>query len=64
MSEIASADPYFRTTPRGIGYSFQLAITAPRMALIGYGIATAQSYLGQVSWLDILFSNYREMVSS
>ena len=47
MSKIASADPYFRTTPRGIGYSFQLAITAPRMNLIGYGIATAQSYLGQ-----------------
>ena len=30
-------------TPGGIGYSFQLAITAPRMDLIGYGIATAQS---------------------
>ena len=47
MSEIACANPYFGTTPRGIGYSFQLAITAPRMGLIGYGIATAQSYLGQ-----------------
>jgi len=28
---------------RGIGYSFQLAITAPRKILIGYGTATAQS---------------------
>ena len=27
----------------GIGYSFQLAITAPRINLIGYGTATAQS---------------------
>ena len=29
--------------PRGIGFSFQLAITTPRMNLIGYGTATAQS---------------------
>ena len=29
---------------RGIGYSFQLAITTPRINLIGYGTATAQSY--------------------
>ena len=36
--------PYFRSTPRGIGYSFQLAITAPRLNLIGYGTATAQSW--------------------
>ena len=35
--------PYCRSTPLGIGYSFQLAITAPRLNLIGYGIATAQS---------------------
>ena len=45
---------YFRlTTPygsfqklppgRGIGYSFQLAITAPLYSIIGYCIATAQS---------------------
>ena len=27
----------------GIGYSFQLAITTPRINLIGYGTATAQS---------------------
>ena len=26
-----------------LGYSFQLAITAPRIFLIGYGTATAQS---------------------
>ena len=28
---------------RVIGYSFQLAITTPRINLIGYGTATAQS---------------------
>ena len=37
------------TTARGIGYSFQLAITTPRMNLIGYGTATAQSYRGPPS---------------
>ena len=36
--------PYFRAKTRGIGYSFQLAITTPRINLIGYGTATAQSY--------------------
>ena len=36
--------PFFRVTVRGIGYSFQLAITTPRINLIGYGTATAQSY--------------------
>ena len=36
--------PYFRSLVRGIGYSFQLAITTPRINLIGYGTATAQSY--------------------
>jgi len=35
--------PFFRETARGIGYSFQLAITTPRINLIGYGTATAQS---------------------
>ena len=35
--------PCFRASARGIGYSFQLAITTPRMNLIGYGTATAQS---------------------
>ena len=35
--------PYFRSLVRGIGYSFQLAITTPRINLIGYGTATAQS---------------------
>ena len=29
---------------RGIGYSFQLAITTARKILIAYGTATAQSY--------------------
>ena len=36
--------PFFRETARGIGYSFQLAITTPRINLIGYGTATAQSW--------------------
>ena len=34
---------YFTSTRRGIGYSFQLAITAPLYSIIGYCIATAQS---------------------
>ena len=33
----------FQAVLRGIGKSFQSAITAPRMTLIGYGNATAQS---------------------
>jgi len=35
--------PFFRETTRGIGYSFQLAITTPQINLIGYGTAIAQS---------------------
>ena len=35
---------YFTTPGRGIGYSFQLAITAPLYSIIGYCITTAQSY--------------------
>ena len=35
--------PCFRASARGIGYSFQLAITTPRIDLTGYGTATAQS---------------------
>jgi len=35
---------YFTSPGRGIGYSFQLAITAPLYSIIGYCIATAQSY--------------------
>ena len=35
----------FQIVLRGIGKSFQSAITAPRMHLIGYGNATAQSWL-------------------
>lgn len=34
---------YFTSPWRGIGISFQLAIIAPRVYLIGYDIATAQS---------------------
>ena len=34
---------YFKSKWRGIGYSFQLAITAPLYSIIGYCIATAQS---------------------
>ena len=34
----------FQAVLRGIGISFQSAITAPRMNLTGYGNATAQSY--------------------
>ena len=33
----------FQVVLRGIGKSFQSAITAPRMNLTGYGNATAQS---------------------
>ena len=33
----------FQAVLRGIGKSFQSAITAPRMNLTGYGNATAQS---------------------
>ena len=57
--KIPSADPCFRTTPGGIGYSFQLAITAPRMDLIGYGIATAQSCcLGYIIGHRSMLSSY------
>ena len=34
----------FMSKARGIGYSFQLAITAPLYSITGYCIATAQSY--------------------
>ena len=33
----------FMSKARGIGYSFQLAITAPLYSITGYCIATAQS---------------------
>ena len=36
---------YFTSNWRGIGYSFQLAITAPLYSITGYCIATAQSCL-------------------
>ena len=41
-SEIASSQGLTQQG-RGIGYSFQLAITAPLYSIIGYCIATAQS---------------------
>ena len=37
---------YFKSSMRDIGKSFQQAITAPRLDLIGYGTTTAQSWLG------------------
>lgn len=42
---------------RGIGYSFQLAITAPRKFLIGYGTATAQS-----CWIHVWLMNVIENI--
>ena len=44
----------FQVVLRGIGKSFQSAITAPRMNLTGYGNATAQSWLikAAVSYLQ------------
>ena len=35
---------YFTWSLRDIGKSFQLAITAPRLDLTGYGTTTAQGY--------------------
>ena len=34
---------YFKPSMRGIGYSFQLAITTSQINFTDYGIATAQS---------------------
>ena len=50
---------YFTTQERGIGYSFQLAITAPLYSITGYCIATAQSCLmwSRFHRWDILPSN-------
>ena len=45
-SEIASGSCISNQNGRGIGYSFQLAITAPLYSIIGYCIATAQSCWG------------------
>ena len=50
----------FQVVLRGIGKSFQSAITAPRMNLTGYGNATAQSWLekGRIKVLsNIRFSS-------
>ena len=50
---------YFTSNWRGIGYSFQLAITAPLYSITGYCIATAQSCPMQSRFhiWDILSSN-------
>ena len=50
---------YFKSKWRGIGYSFQLAITAPLYSITGYCIATAQSCLmwSRFHRLDILPCN-------
>ena len=44
LGEIVQVNHISGCQARGIGYSFQLAITTPRINLIGYGTATAQSY--------------------
>ena len=48
--------PYFRLLARGIGYSFQLAITTSRIYLIDYGTATAQSWLEKQIMLAYLLN--------
>jgi len=53
--------PYFRASARGIGYSFQLAITTPRINLIGYGTATAQSWrYKKCKWFCLTLRNYNQ----
>jgi len=59
-SEIASRQ-YFMSSMRGIGSSFQLAITAPRNFLIGYGNATAQSWCGNVTDAHLRFPGTQEL---
>ena len=44
----------FQVVLRGIGKSFQSAITTPRMNLTGYGNATAQSWL-DFHWIRVFF---------
>ena len=45
--------PFFRPSMRGIGYSFQLAITTLRIDLISYGTATAQSWRNKSDLKDM-----------
>ena len=58
---------YFKLKWRGIGYSFQLAITAPLYSITGYCIATAQSCptsVGTGIWSNsakVLFQSFGRM---
>lgn len=45
---------YFTSPVRGIGSSFQLAITAPQIYFIGYGTATAQSQTCQCTFTALV----------
>jgi len=57
--------PYFRASARGIGYSFQLAITTPRINLIGYGTATAQSWhCEKCRWFCLTITNLSQCTKS
>ena len=51
---------YFTSKGRGIGYSFQLAITAPLYSITGYCIATAQSWRGWAK-REICTSSWRQL---
>jgi len=53
--------PYFRASALGIGYSFQPAITTPRINLIGFGTATAQSlFYKKCKWFCLTMTNYSQ----
>ena len=59
LAKIANPDR-FSSRDRGVlGYSFQLAITAPRINLIGYGTATAQSW-----WLNRMSLYIRQEIKT
>ena len=49
---------YFTIPGRGIGYSFQLAITAPLYSITGYCIATAQSWLNSARIIMLFQQNW------
>ena len=56
----------FQVVSRGIGKSFQSAITAPRMNLTGYGEATAQIwlfYIGIQFYSKSSFSSMRDVIN-
>ena len=50
---------YFKSSMRDIGKSFQLAITAPRLDLIGYGTTTAQSW-SEIERLEVFMAQVDE----